>query len=416
MNFHRDVVARAAAAFALPWLASASAFAAEPSTKGIFDRLQGGEPFTLMIERPGSIVDITSLAILEDGRTWICGYVEDLGGSFAEGYLALLDQDGAIEMEKTYSLGDTLTHFWWVADRAGGGVAVAAVLEQFTEATSGAVALIDDAGRVEHSVGLADLGYDYGEIIHVAMAPDGGMVITGAAANHTGAMNILVSRLNPDRTQAWSEIVSARADYLDIWGYQSVVLHDGGVVSLGNAADDTLQNVGLVTRFDAAGNMVWQQWADGQANYTHKQAAYVYANWLAVLEGGDIAYVLTEYDRADFVVAARVVRVAPDGRIVFQTELRVGGEANPITVAGAANGDILIAGDLLSPQRPFVSRVDGDGRLLWSTELDIGLDAYAWAIEEAEDGSIVVVGGQYGDASGSAGWVARLTADGEADI
>jgi hypothetical protein len=240
---------------------------------------------------------------------------------------------------------------------------------------------------VQRAEAVVATGYRDASANALAVAPDGRVVVTGhyRGENASGAkalpgpdgFDAFLAELGPDATLRWERANGAAigADVaFDAGGDLRFTAEFMGKVTFGNALASRWLGV-LVARLDPRGEPRWA------AQPETKDVEH--ARRLAVLPGGDTVITgqffgfgrpgtdqLTTHGGADVFV----MRVSPDGKLVYRTALGEGGDDDVGGVAALPDGGVLVTGflDAFAGNHPpretskgFVARLDPLGKLVW---------------------------------------------------
>ena len=393
-----------------------SADAAKPGDKGLFDREAEPGRFMLSIERPGVWVEATGVAEGLDGALWITGTIGCQDGEITCGYLAKVAPDGTLTVEHEFQMpGVAITEFWWPVVTENGHIAVTAALEPYTPDSDGALLLFDELGNLTDQFLLSEAGIGGGDLLHVAVHPNGDLALTGSAligAEQTAALTV---RVDSAFNLLWHHTENARERDFSLAGYVSTALPDGSAVAIGTASDaEYYETYGWLARFDVDGNQVWRKWLTGGLLDLMGETVSIYGNWVDVLPNGNIAYLQAGYNDWGEPTSNLLAQIDAAGTIVSQTPLALGDNSTMFALTAMRNGDVVVTGDI-DAQHPLIARIDPTGSVLWSVELDAFYAGYPWGVIEGNDGSIIAVGVHHSNDANTAGWVVRLGPDGSED-
>ncbi len=260
----------------------------------------------------------------------------------------------------------------------------------------------------------------------VAVAPNGDIIVVGKTySSGAGRSDAWVLKLDPDGNVIWQKTYGG-GDY--DWASGVAVTVNGSIVVVGCTASYGAGTShwwgGHITDFnlwvfelDPDGNIIWQE------SYGTGGGGGEWANCVTIAPGGDIvvvgAYDMQFNQTADswYGGDAWVIRLAPNGKTVWQKTYGGDGtdEASAVTVT--PNGDIVVAGYTDSfgagDYDAWVLKLDPYGNVIWQKTYGGIYSDYADTVSMAPNDDIVVAGYTYSFGSGGDDtWVFKLDPEG----
>ena len=240
---------------------------------------------------------------------------------------------------------------------------------------------------------------------------DGGLVLAGGVYAEATDWDVWIRRLNPDMSIRWTRRIEGGADALDE-AVAVALAPDGGLAVSGfiMLADGTTD--AAVWRLDADGDILWTHTHDGAGRSVDA------AIELTFLPGGDlvtVGYATSDLEIGDWDVWMR--RLDPGGGEVWTVLREKEGGDRAQAVALLPDGDLAVGGFLCEPGRAldaWLARYDPDGSLVWE-QLSDGPGGFADAVNDiavSTDGTLVVGGYEFVDDEGFDAFVRHYEPDG----
>ncbi len=310
------------------------------------------------------------VSVAPDGTIYVGGFTEGDFASPNQGsadvWLARFDSDGTELWRRQFGgpqwdRGFDVAAFdggAYITGYTAGSLDLATDLEGF----DGFAARFDADGNQQWIRHISTDATDWGQ--GSALAPDGGLYVTGYTEGDLGGPNagdkdLFVVRLRPDGTQAWATQLGSAA--LD-WTQGVGVGPDGGVLVAGStegrfAADPAGERDMIVVSLDADGAERWR--------------------WQAGTEGTDTAF-----------------------------EVRHTGEF--VVVTGSATGDLAGANEGLGERDAVLAWLDLEGNPVEVQQFGTGAVEDATGLDVGSDGSVFWSGFTFGSYQGSGAGEADL--------
>jgi hypothetical protein len=253
---------------------------------------------------------------------------------------------------------------------------------ELTGLQCGLIERLDGSGAIVWARVYA-AGADGTAIDDIKQTADGGFVAVGNASdvNHdTGALIMKLDSFGDVQWQRELGPTSGRQAYFHAVRQTA----DGGYIAVGELDTGASSNVGLpmisvlATKFDAAGNTVWQR----AFNDTGSSGVTATEHAQAVVQTADGGYAIGgAWDSAlrgpgSCCQGALLLKLSGGGSIQWQKAYSggvvcsdqfchtIGGDV--YSLDQTADGGYLVAGDADSPQLvPWLAKVDGNGALIW---------------------------------------------------
>ncbi len=218
----------------------------------------------------------------------------------------------------------------------------------------------------------------------VAVSADGSVYVTGVTAENGGDAVILKFDANGNLLweRAWGGAASDQ-------GFAVATASDGSVYIAGTATSFGPSSAGLfVVKFDSAGNLVWQRISDGAAG-----------NAVVVAPDGSVYAAGTtprnEFGNFDMVV----LKITAVGDLVWQRTYSAGEVVDPRgRMAAGPDGSIVIAGAIQAPRQQFVDiaalivKLTPDGALVFDRQFAGRVSETGDGVAVAADNTIYVAG------------------------
>lgn len=186
---------------------------------------------------------------------------------------------------------------------------------------------------------------------------DGNYVVAGERRPSTGGRKMSARKLAPDGRQIWafehpprlSGLGSPRSE--DV--YDLIQTADGGFVIAGTGTGPGGDRL-FLAKLDAEGNMLWSMRSDSMAIHQPKNIVELY--------NGDLMVLASNYPSPEFEHSSSLVRISPDGRILWRREVGWEEEA-PKRMTMTSDGHLLSS--LYTGGRIFLVKSDWEGNELW---------------------------------------------------
>jgi hypothetical protein len=243
----------------------------------------------------------------------------------------------------------------------------------------------------------------------LAMARDGGFVITGArdASEETGH-DILAVKIDADGEIVW-QVVYGSPGY--DWGHTIEATSDGGFIIGGETLPSGGTHTMVVLKIDGQGNIAWQK--------VFPRETYGWS--IAIHEAPDGGYFIggETYNMDGNGSSAWVLRLDEAGMIVWQKVY--GGESwvEVWSIAGTPDGGVVLAGATQAFGAGlndfWIFRLDADGEVRWQKACGGIYNDHAKGVEVTADGGFVVTGETWSAGAGNEDiLLLKLDADGNA--
>ncbi len=223
-------------------------------------------------------------------------------------------------------------------------------------------------------------GPESDESLAVATAPDGSVYIAGTATSFgPSSAGLFVVKFDSAGNLVWQRISDGAA------GNAVAVASDGSVYAAGTTPRNQIGNFDIVVlKITAAGSLVWQR------TYSAGEVVDPRGRMAAGSDGSIVMAGAIQAARHQFVdIAALIIKLSPDGALVFDKQFagRVGETGDGVAVA--ADNTIYVAGTTTSfgagNQDAFVLHLQPTGKKI--------LDAFTWGGTGFETAAGVSVSG-----------------------
>ena len=249
----------------------------------------------------------------------------------------------------------------------------------------------------------------------VDLTPDGGYLVAGGTTSFgAGGADYWVLKLDAAGNVLWAKTYGGPGEDGGGGDYNELVVkalvdHDGNYVAVSTSTSFGVGETSIwVLKLAPDGRILWQKAYSGQ----YEESVW----WFGVLSNGDYLIPGNSVSFSpDLSGDTWALRLDPDGNIVWQRLYaipQVWDEA--LTVAVTADGGALLGGYLeeANDWDWFLLRLDADGRLLWQQRFEHGWD-WPNAIRPLDDGGFAVAGVSWPDPNQPfALWLTRMAADG----
>jgi len=248
---------------------------------------------------------------------------------------------------------------------------------------------------------------------------DGGYIALGEWLPVVGGLSqAWLVRLSRTGAIEWQQAYAGQG-FVEPYSVQETF--DGGFVVAAGLPWNNSQKA-WVFKTDPMGRMVWQKAYSVPGEIDHH--AY------QVRQTSDGGYVVA----ADIIVfrngaqssVAWILRLGPDGNILWQKSYDGGGFVQPSSVAETSDGGFIVAGRFMPRYSsvfpfppvglsgPFLLRLDSAGNLVWQ-KIYGGANDFLFRVQETSDGGIIAVGSNVGgfhNCCNNLAWALKLDSNG----
>ena len=274
---------------------------------------------------------------------------------------------------------------------------------------------------VQRASAVVATGYPNASANALAIRPDGRVIVTGFYRGENSAhtktlpgpdgFDVFVAELGSDASLRWERGYGAAIGAglaLDARGNVLLTAEFMGKVTFGNALSSQWLAV-LVAKLDEHGEPGWSAQPETR-DVEHARALAALPDGGAVMTGQFFGFgrpgtdQLSSHGGADVFV----MRVSPDGKLVYRTALGEGGDDDVAGIAALPDGSVLVTGFLdtfagtgavRETSKAFVARLDPQGKLVWMKRFGSRGRTGGTAIAATPDGGAWVAGMFRGEAS-----------------
>ena len=199
------------------------------------------------------------IAATSDGGFVAAGTNRSIKNSLEDGWLLRTDKDGVVLWQDTYGG----SHIDQLRDVVANGTGFAAAGENWSAASTGSDAWL----LLVNAKGLQTASKVYGKgdkdwARALVRMPDGGFALTGKASDK-GNPKLWVIRTDAQGNMLWE---SVRGDNQSEQGWGIAVTTEGGLVVVGDTNSGKTGTDAWQLRYDAYGNLLWDQRYGGAGN------------------------------------------------------------------------------------------------------------------------------------------------------
>jgi len=345
-----------------------------------------------------------------DGGYIVAGFTESFGAGGLDVWVARFDANGNVIWERSYG-GSGLDNSFSVRQTSDGGFIVAGVTQSFGAGIQDAWVLrLDPDGNVLWQRMLGGSGDD--GAVEVQQTSDGGYIVAGHTLSFgAGALDTWIIKLDTTGNVIWQK---ASGGSLFDRAFSVRQTFDGGYIVAGYADSQTgggISGDASVLRLDALGNVIWHRTYggdNGDAANSVRQTS----------DGGFIVAGFTiSFGAGGFFGDTWVLRLDPDGNVVWQKSYGRPGSDNGFQIAQTLDGGFVVAGFTESfgagSADAWVLRLDPSGNVVWQNTYGGPLEDLAISAQPTTDGGVLVAGSTESFGAGASdAWILRLDANG----
>ncbi|MFP4501212.1 MAG: hypothetical protein ACLFTT_09460 [Candidatus Hydrogenedentota bacterium] len=321
----------------------------------------------------------TAIAAAPGGGYVIAGYVEETHAADDDALLVKIDENGLRQWEFIAGSGDNDLATCVVPAHGGGYIVGGEFGEDGETSVTGFVTKVSEAGAEVWTAHFDSEETD--KVVSVDATTDGGYVAL-LSADYLGDSEVILVKLGAEGAELWRTTVATGAAAIKV-----VALEDGAsaVLSWAFDSEDGENGVFTVAQFGAAGSVGASFTVDGEEAILPRDMARIDGGWLVVGQDGMLAQD----------AHAAVLRLDNTGQKVWEKSLGAPGRDEARAVHLAQNGDVLVAGTIISENgKPemYLARLRPDGALLWERAYGEDDEDEAFGIANAPGGGVVIVG------------------------